>query len=304
MKMNRVVVFAMIFLLGIALTAGAQWVNQQVGNAGTVNWSNQVIRATGIGAGNPNQPLHAQRAMAIRAAKVDAWRNLLESVKGIALSSETTVRNSMVENDVISTRVEGILKGFTQIGEPKYLSDGSVEVTVEIPLSGALTDAILPQNFGGGQFMATGQPLCPTCGQPWPAGKPVPPGVQLIQPSGTGMQASGVAYTGLIVIAKGLGVRPAMAPKILDESGKEIYGSKFVDRKWAVEMGMVGYDKDVNRARTNDRVTNNPLVVTAVKTSGPNKADVVLSAADAMAVHSAATNQNFLDKCKVMFIVD
>ena len=95
-----------------------------------------------------------------------------------------------------------------------------------------------------------------------------------------------------------------MAPKIIDEAGNEIYGSRFVSRKWAVEMGMVGYDKDINRARTNDRVTNNPMIVKGLKVSGPNKADIVVSAADAAAIKSAAANQNFLDKCKVMFIVD
>jgi hypothetical protein len=115
---------------------------------------------------------------------------------------------------------------------------------------------------------------------------------------------AGGTYTGLVVDARGLGVRPAMAPKIMDENGQEVYGSRYVDREWAVKTGMVGYDKDVGRARTNDRVTNNPLVVKGVKASGANKADVVISSADAANVHAASANMSFLDKCKVMFIVD
>jgi len=95
-----------------------------------------------------------------------------------------------------------------------------------------------------------------------------------------------------------------MAPKVLDESGEEIYGSKYVSRDWAVQIGMVGYDKDVNRARNNDRVASNPLVVKGIKSAGPNKADIVVSAASATAIRNAAANQNFLDKCKVMFVVD
>ncbi len=279
MKIVQLTIMTCIIVISLVFSVNAQWVNQQLGNSGSADWSKQVIRATGIGAGNPNLPLPSQRATAIRAAKLDAWRNLLESVKGVNLSSETTVRNAMVESDVIITKVEGILKGFTTVGEPKYLSDGSVEVTVEIPINGALTDAILPNQLDG---------------QPWLSGQPIPGSAQV----------SSVAYTGLVVVAKGLGVRPAMAPKIIDEAGNEIYGSRFVSRKWAVEMGMVGYDKNLNRAKTNDRITNNPLVVKAIKTSGPNKADVVISAADAAMIQTAAANQNFLDKCKVMFIVD
>ena len=278
MKIVRIFALISAVVFAFTITAGAQWVNQQIGTNGSVDWSSQVIRATGIGAGNPNLPLPSQRASAIRAAKLDAWRNLLETVKGVSLTSETTVSNAMVMSDVISTKVEGIVRGTTMVGEPKYLSDGSVEVTMEMNLNGALTDAVLPTQIDG---------------QPWVTGQPY-----------MGTQPSAAAYTGLIVNAKGLGIRPAMAPKIVDEAGNEIYGSRFVSRQWAVEMGMVGYDKDLNRARSNDRVTNNPLIVKAIKASGPNKADVVISSNDAAMIQSAAASQNFLDKCKVMFIVD
>ncbi|MBC8181701.1 hypothetical protein H8E88_11320 [candidate division KSB1 bacterium] len=303
MKVSRILLITLVLFLSFALTIQAQ-VSQNFGQNQSVDWSSQTVKATGIGSPNPNLPLSAQRAGAIRAAKLDAWRNLLETVKGVYLSSETTVRNAMVESDFIKTRVEGMLKNFRQVGEPRYMSDGTAELTVEMALTGQLSDALLPGQFGGGNFYTGGQMLCPACGRPWPQGKPVPPGVNVQQVGGSTPGASSAVYTGLVVDCKGLGVRPAMAPKIVDENGNEIYGSKFVSRKWAVEIGMVGYDKDVNRARRNDRVTANPLVVKGVKTSGQNKTDVVISAADAAAIHQAAANQNFLDKCKVMFIVN
>jgi len=304
MKTSRIFVISTILILGLAFLAQAQYVTQNFGQNQTVNWSNQVVRATGIGAPNPNLPIAAQRATAIKAAQLDAVRNLLETIKGIYLTSETTVRNAMVEDDVIRTRVEGYVQNFKQVEGPRYLSDGSVEVVVEMPITGAVMDALLPGQFGGGYYMTAGQLVCPTCGQPWPQGKPVPPGVTLQQVGGTAPTMSSGVYTGLIVDCKGLGIRPAMAPKIVDEQGNEVYGSKFVSREWAVEIGMVGYDKDVNRARQNDRVTNNPLIIKGLQASGPNKTDVVISATDASMIHQASANQNFLDKCKVMFIVN
>jgi hypothetical protein len=236
----------------------------------------------------------------LRAAKVEALRNLLETVKGIYLTSETTVENAMVSNDVITTKVEGAIRGFTVV-DTRYMSTGDVEVDVEVPLTGIIMDALLPQQFGGGALQ-TGAAICPTCGQPWPAGRPMPPGMS--QTPGAAMPSTGGAYTGLIIDARGLGIRPAMAPKLLDEQGNEIYGSKFVSREYAVDIGMVGYDKDVDRARTNERVTNNPLVVKGIQASGPNKTDVVINAADAAAIHGAAASMNFLQHCKVMFILD
>jgi hypothetical protein len=301
MKLHRLWMLAVVVMAVVIGNSFAQNVNQQIGSNGTVDWSNQIIRSTGIGSPNPNMPETAQRAGAIDAAKKAALRNLLETVKGMTLDAETTVRNFMVENDVINTRVSGVVRNFTVV-DTKYMSTGDIEVTVEMPISGALADALLPQQMGGMTLGPVSGAVCPCCGQPWPAGRPVPANVNLNQP--VAPTSTGGAYTGLIIDCKGLGIRPAMAPKIMDESGQELYGSKFVSRDWAVQIGMVGYEKDVNRARSNDRVTANPLIVKAIKSSGPNKADVVVSAASATAIRNAASSQNFLDKCKVMFIVD
>jgi len=276
MKRNLLILFV-VMTMAVALNAQ---VLQQVPNAGNINWQDQIIRATGIGAPNPKMPLAAQRAGALRAARNDALRNLLETVKGVSINSETTVLNAMVESDVIQTQVSGIIKNF-RVVDTRYMSSGDVEVDVEVPLSGVLTDALLP---GWGQPMAVGQ------------GFPV-------DPSGYSLPQNAV-FTGLIVDARGLGARPAMAPKILDEAGNEVYGTGYVSRDYAVQIGVVGYEKDINRAKTNERVTDNPLTVKAIKASGTNKSDLVISNGDAQNVVGAAKNLNFMENCKVMVIVD
>ena len=92
--------------VAVILTASLAFAQytQPVGDNGSVDWSQQKIKATGIGAPNPNAPPGAQRAGAITAAKSDALRNLLATVRGMYLTSETTVNNAIVENDVIKTR--------------------------------------------------------------------------------------------------------------------------------------------------------------------------------------------------------
>lgn len=303
-RFSRAIIIILCAVVALPMVIMGQGYLQQVGTTGNVNWTQQVIRCTGIGAPNPNLPMAAQRATALRAARVDAFRNLIETIKGVYLTSETVVENSMIASDVIRTRVEGALQGF-RIIEPRYMSTGDVEVDVEVSLTGVVLDALLPQNFGGGVLMTGGQLLCPVCGQPWPTGKPVPSGVTLIQAGQAGtVTSSGGVYTGLVIDARDLGVRPAMAPKVMDERGEEVYGSKYVSRNYAVDIGMVGYEKDINRARLNERVADNPLIVKAVEASGPNKTDVVISSVDAMKIHNAAANMNFLQHCKVMIILD
>ena len=242
-----------------------------------MDWTSQVVRSTGIGAPNVSLPLPQQRAGALRAAKMDALRNLLETVKGVNLNSETLVENAIVTNDQIMTKVQGAVRGF-RVVDTRYMSSGDVEVDVEVPLTGILSDALLPQAFGGDVSAAGGE-----------AGLETP--------------ASG-AVSGLIVDARGLGLRPAMAPKVMDEQGNEVYGSKFVSREYAVDIGMVGYEKDVNRAAKNERVASTPMVVKGLQASGPNKTDVVIGAADVAKIQGTAVNANFLQHCKVMFVLD
>lgn len=302
--MLRIRFSSVILFFLLPLLVFSQGYYQQVGSAGAVDWTNQVIRATGIGAPNVNLPLPQQRAGALRAAQMDALRKLLETVKGININAETMVENAIVTNDVIRTSVEGAIRGY-RVVDTRYMSSGDVEVDVEVPLTGVLMDGLLPspQAFGGGTWVGAKVPVCPLCGQPWPQGKPVPPGVKLSTEDWIGGEESTVV-SGLIIDARGLGVRPAMAPKVLDENGNEIYGSKFVSREYAVDVGMVGYEKDIDRAQNNERVASTPMIVKAIRASGPNQTDVIISNADAQKIHGAAKNMNFLRQCKVMFVLD
>jgi len=273
------------FLVVAAGTATAQLVGsvkdvvEPAGSSGKIDWTTGVITSVGIGA-PPAQPANAAqaRAMAERAAQVVAYRNLLEVIKGVRVDSTTTVENFMVTSDVIKTEVNGIIQG-AMVLDKKYMSDGSVEVTVGMRLTGALADSFIPKG-------------------------PATPSTFPTQPAGQNPAAPGQLYTGLIVDARGLGVRPAMAPKVVNEDGKEIYGSAWINRDYAVREGMVGYLKDPATAQANPRVTDKPLMVKAIKVSGDARVDTVISNADAAALQSASQNLSMLEKCRVIILVD
>ena len=82
------------------------------------------------------------RATAVRAAKVDAMRNLLETVMAVTVTSETTVRGAAIENDLVKTKVEGMVKGARikdidgdgrgSSSDIRYLSDSSIELEMEV----------------------------------------------------------------------------------------------------------------------------------------------------------------------------
>ncbi len=243
---------------------------QVIGN-GEINWGEQYVRAAGSGAPNPDAPnIAAARLGAERAAKADALRNILETLKGVRIDSQTLVVNAMTQNDVIRTQVQGIVRG-AKVVNTRYLSDGAVEVTVEIPLTGPLTQTLLP---------------------------PASLGTQSVPKTGDAV------YTGVVLDSRGLSVRPAMAPKVFDEEGREVYGSAFVSPEWATKYGIVGYVKDLDSAKKNDRVTANPLVVKAVKVSGSGGSDLIIRNADAQGLKDMSKNLSFMEQCRVLVVVD
>ena len=273
--MKKSMNLGLLSLLMVLLISGAAF--SQIN--GSVDWVNRVVKVKGIGAG-PEGP--NQRPMAIRAAKQVALRDALELIKGMSLNSQTTVANSMVQSDLISTSISGFVKGFQFEPNPHYMSDGTVEIEVSMPIDG--NNGVGSALFGGDVNMIAEKPTATFSGS---------------------VGGSGGACTGLIIDAKGLAIKPALMPKVLSEADKEIYGSAWVTRDFAVKFGMCGYAKNLDNAKQLvDRIGKNPCVVKGIKASGANKADIVISNQDALTVQGAAKSQNFLAECRVIVIID
>lgn len=122
--------------------------HEKIGNYGYIDWINQKVVAKGTGAppakyyGKPQA-----RPMAMRAATSDARRNLLEVIKGVHIDSTTTVVKRLTEDDTIITRVKGELRSST-VDDIQYMSDGTVEAVVSMPLTGRLSTILLKAPTG------------------------------------------------------------------------------------------------------------------------------------------------------------
>jgi len=305
MKTKKLVVLtAVMFMLVFPATQGYvaelhEFV-ETMGITGSVNWSTGIITAIGIG--SPPEKYYGKpqaRPMALRAAQLDAYRNLLEVTEGVRVDSVTLVKDSMVESDMIRSQVSGMVKG-TRIIKKEYLSDGTVEVTLAMNLRGGFAQLILPKDIKQVSEIKI-IPQAP----PTPLEKEkvreasVPPSPKPSTPT-----PAPATYTGLVVDARGLNARPAMSPKLLDESGQEVYGSAYVSREFAVQQGMAGYAKDLTASQTNPRVTNEPLTVKGLRTEGAGRCNLVITNADAAKIRGASENLSFLKKCRVMIVLD
>ena len=114
-----------------------------------------------------------------------------------------------------------------------------------------------------------------------------------------------LAYTGVVVDARGIQAQPAISPRIFDENGIEIYGFVNVDREYALKQGVSGYARDLAAAQQNQRVTAKPLIVKALKTSGAGKTDFIISNADAQQIRAAETSTEFIKQwCRMIIVLD
>jgi hypothetical protein len=91
------------------------------------------IKATGFSAIaiQPSKNLNQRRLMAIRAAKIDAYRVLAEQVHGVQLDGQTTVAEAMLTSDVMSSAVRGTIMGAETVKiEPKGADTYIVELSI------------------------------------------------------------------------------------------------------------------------------------------------------------------------------
>jgi len=255
----------------IALAAVLALPAAVLADPGAVDWGKKVVKCTGSGAGNLRDAdgnVAVARIGAEKAAKLDALRNCMEALKGVQLESGKSVGSALESDKGLTGRVEGLVRGFRVVGKPRYFSDGGVELDVEVPLEGKLSDALLPK------------------GDAVPASAP------------SGAPAPGTA---LVVDARGQKVTPALAPRVLDESGNEVYGPAMLSETGRKAGGGAAYAKDLESAQKTlaDRLGDKPVVVKAVKVAG---SDVVISSADAASL--SGKNLGFLADAHVVILAD
>jgi hypothetical protein len=175
------------------------------------------------------------------------------------------------------------------------MTDGSVEIDVELAVRGELVDLLLPPS-GNGHRVADGL-LCPLCGQPWPEDVEIPGDLELTRPQ----ENPSEPYTGLVVDARDTDLHPALAPVLVNESGKAIYGVEFARRPRALMAGLVSYEQDVNLAAKMNRVSPRSLLIRARSARGT---EVEIRDEDASLLHCFPKHMQFLSECRVILVVD
>ena len=250
-------------------------------------WEQGAITAEGFG--TPPMGTYGSKAsiMARRAAIVDAQRNLAEQINGVQVDAETTVENFVISSDLVKTKVSALIKG-AMVVEEQMMPDGAYRVVMSMPMYGTqgLASAIMPA-------IRDNTP-------------PTPPPPVISATITAQIQTSGVGYTGVIVDASGMGLKPSFSPVIYDTNGRAIYGVSNINYDQAISQGMVGYSSSLSSAQTLPRIGGSPLVVKAVQVRGGNNStnpvNVVVSVDDGDRILAANAQSQMLMNGSVVFV--
>ena len=315
-KLSKCLVMMAVSALLLVMMAASAFAE---GNGtGVVDFETGTVTAKGFGVAPPNAINAGQaRILARRAAVVDGYRQLVEAIKGVNVTGDTTVEMSYVTSDVVKTHIDAMVQGAQVVSEQRD-PDGVYEVTMKVSLYGvsnSVASAVMPKPEVQEAFpqpVADVAPSTPTqssvsvsvsVNQQIPATTSSVPATQPAAPKGSSAAAAPAGkaiggYTGLIIDCRGLGLKAVMSPVIKNADGQSIYGYKNLDYNRVVSEGMAGYTSDISRAA---RAGANPLVVKAVSVDGHN-GNPVLSVADANRVLIENGATGFLDNMNVVFV--
>jgi len=224
------------------------------------------------------------------AAIADAQVRLLEMLEGLNIDSEVKVID-FTSNTVIKKQIEGILRGAEIVNEgavaiPQYGVSGLYMVEMAVPLM---------QRAGvfGILLNEIGVPSSHKLASTMPATMPV---------STTGTAVTTPApelkkYTGLIIEASGLGLIPAIFPRIYSENGELIYSVDALSKEALCPMF---YTLTYAEALKLPIIGEEPMVIKAKAVKG---SDIYISNEDAKMLKMALELNNFLSKGLVATVI-
>lgn len=276
---------------------------------GYIDWTQHALFAQGDGTAPAavTDPVQ-QRLHGLRNARDEAFRNLRALIGQVRLNADTQLQDAGLERDF--QELARVAIGSQSEDQGRY------RIAVRLLLLGDFAAAVLPQ-VEPIDPRAHAFPAAPAPADSLATDAASAPADSLAAdaaPAPTDSLATNelvffvpdAPYTGLLIDVRGLGLRPSIAPRVLSADGHLIHGVATVDRRLATDYGVAGYDDDLNRAYTSERLGGEdakPFVVKATGTAGRYSGDAILDDFDAVQVLQADEAGDFLRQGRVTFLL-
>jgi hypothetical protein len=262
-------------LLSIILTLSTLHARDVIDDTGLckINWTIGSIRCEGES--ESGQSKYAAKVV----SKVIAQRNMLEVIQGVQIDSTTTVKDGITSSDVISSRVNGVIRGAQIISNIYNSNSKSALATVEIKMGKDLLSALLSDpnqltfNEKIEQFFNTFSLTTSLNAHTYTlTEKDTLQKILEDLQNAKNTQASNLVkqkinaintthYSGILLdISEVTNFKKAMIVKLVNEQGKEIYPAHAITKEMLMKKNTsVGYMFGFEDARNNSRVYSIPL---------------------------------------------
>lgn len=189
-----------------------------------------------------------------------------ELARQVRYSADSTAEDLLRRGDGVAQALEENLGSWT-VSETRYYGSGRVELVAELDLKSWMRPALMSQAAGVNDT-----------------------------PDGA-MRTSGV-----VVDARGLQVRPALAPRLVGPDGGEIFGARSLSEESASTLSPVIWVHDPAHPEAVERAGDAPVFLRATSVEGGS--DLVLDRDDATRLRMLAANGTLLAQARVVVVVD
>jgi hypothetical protein len=289
---------AIVFPVAMALVVGVLTVaSPQEEPIGRVDWVNGYVSGFGIGTADARANRGLARTSALRAARVDALRNLLEMIHGMHIDPSIQVQVHMTSDGAISRRIKGLVDGARLVDSKTHWMGGSPMVIAEM--------RVCISAYGKG--CSNNSSLVSALDLEKYRDRPGMPGVNAnaFGPSSSGSHsrvASENPVTGVVFSLGGLSHRRVVLPVVAaetEEGIKTVYSAQSVGSATVRTRGVAGYTETLQQVKDIDRVGDNYMIVPVEAVAADNT--LMISLVSARKIHeSTGANNNYLHKAQVV----
>jgi len=247
---------------------------------GYINWTTQAVIASGTGI--PSEKFHGNpigRKIAEENALKQAFENLYLTVLHVCIDTNTQAVDIQKKNKHFQEQIQQMTEN-ARVLKKEYLSDGTVEITVQMSMNGGFSQLALPDDIRYIETIAS---------------------ILSYNPMNTHKVEN---YTGLIVDARGLEIHACLAPIVVSKIGDEVYGSQYISREYAVQSGTCIYMNDFESACKHHRIGSKPFIVRGIGVSGDKSINIVISNTETARFKSLIEHLTILKHCRVIIVVD
>ncbi|MCY3762861.1 MAG: hypothetical protein OXH50_16560, partial [Gemmatimonadetes bacterium] len=216
-----------VSLLACAWTVSAQQYTETVSALsdgrvikGRVDWTNGTLTVFGEAAAPADANAARRRLAAFRAARETACRNLAVIAREVPLDSRTKVGTAALADDGVRMELEALIEAARVDLDSRQERAGLYRLALKLELRGRFSAAVLPD-----------VPVA------------LPPPGELPAADSLLLFTRSESHTGLVVDARGTGLSPCLAPRIVDASGRVIYSAAHAGRNCAVFEGGAGDER-------------------------------------------------------------